>query len=224
MPSATPPATAHRAKLFLIVQPRQLEAIAAADWTTHLEQHGVASVRIDPGNVDLNVTRELASAIKDAADQLRIPVLVRDHPDWVAPLELAGVQLGLNGPSIAETRAALGAECVIGFGPVSRRHSGMRAAEAGADYVALGPLSATSDSAGQEIASVDLVQWWSELIEIPCLIEGGITAELATETAGFADFIGVDCSGCDNAQSLHNLLRDFRAALSANSEPPRNST
>ena len=67
----------------------------------------------------------------------------------------------------------------------------IEAAEAGADYVAFGAFfpSPTKEKPKTR-ADVDLLRWWSELMTVPCVAIGGITAENCGElVAAGADFL-----------------------------------
>ena len=68
----------------------------------------------------------------------------------------------------------------------------MEAGEAGADYVAFGAMFPTTTKDAKTSAPIDLVRWWAELMETPCVAIGGITIENAEPLvrAG-ADFIAV---------------------------------
>ena len=62
--------------------------------------------------------------------------------------------------------------------PAPRGTTGLTAAEIGADYVSFGPAGPTGLGDGS-IVPLDLFEWWSEMIEVPVVAEGGITAEVA---------------------------------------------
>ena len=68
----------------------------------------------------------------------------------------------------------------------------MDAAEAGADYVAFGAFFPTQTKEPKTSADIELLRWWSELMVVPCVAIGGITAANAPELvkAG-ADFLAV---------------------------------
>ena len=84
----------------------------------------------------------------------------------------------------------LGRDGIVGtFAGVSR-HDGMTAAEAGADYVSFGPVGATALGDGT-LAGPELFAWWSEMIEVPVVAEGAVTAAHAAELAGITDFFAV---------------------------------
>ena len=66
----------------------------------------------------------------------------------------------------------------------------MTAGEAGADYVAFGPVGASTLGDGTT-AEKDLFQWWSEMIEVPVVAEGGLTPDLIRDLAPRTDFFGI---------------------------------
>jgi len=70
------------------------------------------------------------------------------------------------------------------------RHEGISAAEAGADYVAFGPVGANPLGDGSQ-APFDLFAWWSEMIEVPVIAEGALTVELVERLGPVTDFFGV---------------------------------
>ena len=66
----------------------------------------------------------------------------------------------------------------------------MTAGEAGADYVTFGPLSAGLLGT-DTVATDDLFAWWSEMIEVPVVAEGGLTADLVARLAPVTDFFAI---------------------------------
>ena len=65
----------------------------------------------------------------------------------------------------------------------------MSAGEAGADYVSFGPVAASNLGDGS-FAELDLFQWWSEVIEVPVIAEGGLDTGLVAQLAPYTDFFG----------------------------------
>lgn len=68
----------------------------------------------------------------------------------------------------------------------------MLAAEAGADYVAFGGFFPTATKQLKSTADIDILKWWGDLMEVPCVAIGGITAEnCAPLVRAGADFLAV---------------------------------
>lgn len=143
-----------------------------------------------------------------------VPLVVTDHFRIVAPLGLDGVHLAAARTPIREVRKALGRERIVGALAGASRHRGMTLAEAGADYVAFGPVAATGALGDSDRASDDLFAWWSEMIETPCVAEGGVTPDDARRLGQTADFIVPELAGWGDAGDVIAALRTYAAALS----------
>ena len=87
-------------------------------------------------------------------------------------------------------RKALGADAIVGAFARASRHEGLTAGEIGADYVSFGPVGATGLGDGTT-APLELFEWWSEMIEVPVVAEGGLTPDLAAALAAVADFLAL---------------------------------
>lgn len=172
----------------LVGSPAEVLALADAELQCAVRADPVACLRLDPHGCDREVCAKAAHRLLTAGAARELPVLLLGRPEWVRRLGLAGVQLRCSDPSLRETRQQLGADLVIGFGPVSRRHTGMAGAEADADFVSLGPFAGSAE----EHATRELLDWWAELIKVPCLVEGGISPENVGPFLGKADFVAVD--------------------------------
>jgi thiamine-phosphate pyrophosphorylase len=68
----------------------------------------------------------------------------------------------------------------------------MQAGEDGADYVAFGAFYPSMTKAVTRFLDPEILQWWSEMMELPCCAIGGITADNSGPLvrAG-ADFLAV---------------------------------
>ncbi|MDZ4096778.1 MAG: thiamine phosphate synthase, partial [Paracoccaceae bacterium] len=123
-------------------------------------------------------------------------------------LGLDGVHLSDGGKSLRKLRADLGADAIIGAFCGTTRHTGISAAEAGADYVAFGPVGGSPLGDGSR-AGLELFEWWSEMIEVPVVAEGALTADLVAELGPITDFFGIGpeiWDADDAAAALRHLL------------------
>ncbi|MGF1446491.1 MAG: thiamine phosphate synthase [Pikeienuella sp.] len=170
-----------------LVTPTEIAPEALARITETLLASGtVACVRLDLGAAEDAAWIAAANALLPIAHSAEVPLLATDRADLVVSLGLDGVHLTRPGSGIAALRKRLGKDRILGaFGGASR-HMAMSLAEAGADYVALGPLH------GDGAAEDALFAWWAEMIEIPCVAEGHATAEDAARLAETTDFIVPD--------------------------------
>ncbi|MCK5042340.1 MAG: thiamine phosphate synthase, partial [Sphingomonadales bacterium] len=108
----------------------------------------------------------------------------------------------------------LGHDAVIGVTCHNSRHLAFEAGDKGADYVAFGAFHPTSTKEVSHVAEVDILTWWSDLAEIPCVAIGGITVENCTPLieAG-ADFIAVCSAVWDNDAGAEAAVKQFNEKL-----------
>ncbi|MDZ4792243.1 MAG: thiamine phosphate synthase [Hyphomicrobiales bacterium] len=113
--------------------------------------------------------------------------------------------LTLPNETIAGARGRLGDRAVIGAHAILSRHQGMICGEAGADYISFDRRAPEDD---HEIGPIsDIVRWWADIIEIPCVAwhRGGYD-EAAELIAAGADFIAVDALIWQNSISPRDAL------------------
>ncbi|MEL6767169.1 MAG: thiamine phosphate synthase [Pseudomonadota bacterium] len=151
----------------------------------------VACLRLDLDAADDDDWTRAVNLLMPACHAADVPMVITDRPALVGPLGLDGVHLARSDASVKKLRASLGDDRIIGASGGSGRHRAMTLAEAGADYVTLGPLSA--DGAPAEAKADDtLFQWWAEMIETPVVAEGGVDLAAAKRLAETTDFIVPD--------------------------------
>jgi thiamine-phosphate pyrophosphorylase len=150
----------------------------------------IACIRLTLATRDEDEIARAADTLRDLAHARDIALVISDHLLMVERLGLDGVHLSDAAKSVRAARKALGADAIVGSFCGGSRHDGMAAGEAGADYVAFGPISASALGDGK-VAELDLFQWWSEVIEVPVVAEGGLTPDLVAQFGSYTDFFGV---------------------------------
>jgi thiamine-phosphate pyrophosphorylase len=201
-----------RERLYLVT-PGRVEPVTFAPVIARALATGVvACLRLDLGEAPEEEWRAAVSALLPLCHEADVPLVIAEHWRLVAPLGLDGVHLGQGRTPLREVRRALGAERIIGGFAGASRHKGMTLAEAGADYVAFGPVGETGLLGDEERAPDDLFQWWSEMIETPSVAEGGVTAADAARLSGIADFVVPDRRLWDAPDPVARIAA-FAAAL-----------
>jgi len=96
----------------------------------------------------------------------------------------------------------------------------LRAAEAGADYVAFGAFYPTATKDPKARAEIETLAWWARFMTVPCVAIGGIAPENCKPlvTAG-ADFLAVVSAVWDHPDGPAAAVRAFAAAI-ADAAPP----
>ena len=122
------------------------------------------------------------------------------------------MHLGQSDGNVKEARAKLGKGGMLGVTCHDSRHLAMEAGERGADYVAFGAFYPTTTKETATIAEIDLLRWWVELFEVPCVAIGGITVENAAPLieAG-ADFLAVSSGVWAHADGPAAAVAAFNA-------------
>jgi thiamine-phosphate pyrophosphorylase len=159
--------------------PSQLDSVLA--------DHDIACVRVALSTRDENRIIKSTDAIREVCHKHDVAVVIDAHVLMVERLGLDGVHFNDNGRSVRKARKDLGDDAIIGSFCGTSRHDGMNAAESGADYVAFGPISGASLGDGT-LATRDLFEWWSEMIEVPVVAEGGLNADLVRDLSPVTDF------------------------------------
>jgi thiamine-phosphate pyrophosphorylase len=133
-----------------------------------------------------------AEALVPIAQAHDVAVLMNDRMDLARPAGCDGVHLGQGDGDPVAARRLLGAEAMIGVTCHASRHLAMQAGEAGADYVAFGAFFPTGTKQVQHQADPEILEWWSEMFEVPCVAIGGITAaNCGPLVRAGADFLAV---------------------------------
>jgi thiamine-phosphate pyrophosphorylase len=155
-----------------------------------LDSSDIACVRLALATRSEDDLARAADALRSVCHARDVALVVAEHFRLVTRLGLDGVHLGDGSRQVRAARKALEADSIVGAGAQASRHDGMTAGELGADYVAFGPLMPSSLGDGAT-APLALFQWWSEMIEVPVVAEGGLTPDLAEELGRCADFIAL---------------------------------
>ncbi|GMN01636.1 thiamine phosphate synthase [Erythrobacter sp. MTPC3] len=169
--------------------PQRLErALAAGKGTVTAFQFRVKGVDDQHRLADLAKPLQAACAAHDVA------FVVNDSVPLAKRLKADGVHLGQGDGDPKEAREELGRDVQIGVTCHASKHLAMEAGEAGADYVAFGAFfdSTTKDKGEAERPTLETLEWWSGLFEIPCVAIGGITpGNCGPLVEAGADFIAV---------------------------------
>ena len=199
-----------RCRLYLITPPHiELKSFAAVLEQT-LAAGDVASLQLRLKDVADDVIGEAVRVLKPIAQKKEVAFILNDRPDLAADFDCDGVHVGQEDAPYDEARRFMGPNKIVGVTCHDSRHLALEAAEAGADYVAFGAFFPTSTKDAKTKAEIELVQWWAEIMEIPCVAIGGITvANAAPLIEAGADFLAVSSGVWDYAGGPAAAVREF---------------
>jgi len=195
-------------QIYLISPPEIELSTFPAELARVLDAKDIACIRLALATKDEDRLSRAADACRDVAIARDVAIVIDDHWVLAERLGLDGVHLTDGARSVRAARKALGADAIVGAFCGTSRHDGMSAGEAGADYVSFGPVGATALGDGST-APLELFQWWSEMIEVPVVAEGALSAELARTLAPHTDFFGI--SEIWNAETPADALSSLLA-------------
>lgn len=173
----------------------------------------VACLRLRQSSQDPAVIARSADLIRPLAHERDIALVIDTHTRLAASLGLDGVHLLDGARSVAAARKELGEDAIVGAFCEASTHDGMTAGERGADYVTFGPVTDQGLGSGT-LAEPDLFAWWSQMIELPVVAEGGLTPDAIRALAPVTDFfaIGDEIWHAEDParalQDLHALIRE----------------
>ncbi len=150
----------------------------------------VACLRLALAGTDEDAMARAADTLREVSHARDVAIVIADHLLMAQRLGLDGVHLSDAYRSVRATRKELGADSIVGCFCGTSRHDGMNAGEAGADYVAFGPVTRSNLGDGS-LAEPELFEWWSQMIEIPVVAEGGLDEATVRALAPHTDFFGI---------------------------------
>lgn len=179
-----------RPQIYLVTPPAFDVAVFPDRLARVLDAVEIACLRLALATRDEDALLRAADACRMVAHERDVPIVIETHVMLVSRLGLDGVHLIDGARTVRHARKELGQDAIVGAFCGTSRHEGLNAGEAGADYVAFGPVGATPLGTGDSV-DPELLAWWSEVIEIPVVAEGALTEALIGELAPVSDFFGI---------------------------------
>jgi len=201
-----------RCRLYLIT-PSKLEPKAFAEALKRALAGGdVASLQLRLKDISDDEILRAGERLLPITQRAGVAFIMNDRPDLALKLGADGVHVGQEDASYADARALLGKDRIVGITCHDSRHLAIDAAEAGADYVAFGAFYPTATKTPKTHAEPEILQWWSEMMVVPCVAIGGITVENAKPLidAG-ADFLAVAAGVWDYPTGPEAAVKAFNA-------------
>ena len=206
--------TAPSCRLYLITPPALDPAPFSGALAEALDAGDVASVQLRLKDTDDDAIRRAAEALLPVCRDRDVPLIMNDRPDLAAETGCDGVHIGQQDAPYAEAREALGEDGLVGVTCHDSRHLALEAAEQGADYVAFGAFFPTSTKAPKSEAQIDILEWWSELMVVPVVAIGGITAaNCAPLVRAGADFLAVVSAVWDHPEGPAAAVRALNESI-----------
>jgi thiamine-phosphate pyrophosphorylase len=203
-----------RCRLYLITPPKFEPKSFGETLKRALDAGDVASLQLRLKDVSDDEMKRAAEILMPIAQRADVAFILNDRPDLALMFGADGVHVGQDDASYAEARGTMGPDRIVGVTCHDSRHLAIDAAEAGADYVAFGAFFPTNTKDAKTRADIELIEWWSKMMVVPCVAIGGITiANARPLVEAGAEFIAVSSGVWDYDQGPAAAIRAFNAIL-----------
>jgi thiamine-phosphate pyrophosphorylase len=157
------------------------------------------------------------AALVTTAQGVGAAALIADDAELAKSLDADGVHLG-PGPDLADrhaaARARLGRAGIVGVDAGQSRHDAMTAGESGADYIAFGLPAPESGPPDGAAARDELVAWWAEVFEVPCVaLDARDAGDARSLAESGADFVALHVRDGEAPSEVANNLRAVASAV-----------
>lgn len=180
-----------------------------------IEAAPIASVLLRPRQ-GAKIDSETARPLIALAQAQGIAVLIASETGETNMLGADGVHL-IWSPNIIrsfKTARQAAPDAIVGADAGRSRHDAMEIGENGADYVAFGIPPHVEDREKAAERQRDLISWWSELFEVPCVAFDVPDSDAAHTLAALgADFVSLSVTSSDTEKDAAARVLAFSAAL-----------
>ena len=145
-----------------------------------------------------------------------VPLILNDRPDLVEAAGADGVHVGQDDTAVAQARAQVGPDRIVGLSTHSPAQIDAAGAEPAIDYIGVGPVHATPTKPGRPAVGLELVRYAAAHATTPFFAIGGIDAgNAAAVRAAGATRIAV-VRAITDAADPEAAARALRAGSEAN--------
>jgi len=142
-------------------------------------QGGAALLQYRHKTADAALRQQQAEALLSLCRRYQRPFIINDYVELCLALDADGIHVGGTDASVAEVRAMVGADKIVGascYGDLELAHAAYRA---GASYVAFGGFYPSRVKKYPVTTSPDIVTQAKAEIAVPNVVIGGMTQENA---------------------------------------------
>lgn len=173
----------------------------------HALSVGVKWIQLRWKNIDKENFIQLAQQVKALCKEAGATFIINDYVEWAKEIDADGIHIGLGDTQVAEARAILRKDKIIGGTANTFEHVIQRINE-GCDYIGLGPMRFTSTK--EKLSPTLGLEGYQEIIEqlteeqrkTPIYAIGGITEEDIKPLKSIGIY-GIAASGM-----INNICRD----------------
>lgn len=136
-------------------------------------ENGATFLQIREKDLDEGTFEQEAEALKKLCAQYHIPFVVNDSVEIALDIDADGVHVGQSDIKGRDIRSMIGNEKILGISAATVEEA-IAAEKAGADYIGVGAVFATSTKKNARNLTVEKLKEISESVSIPVVAIGGI--------------------------------------------------
>lgn len=149
-------------------------------------QGGISMLQYRNKAANHKLQTQQARALLQLCRQYKVPLIINDSVNICLLLDADGVHIGADDGNLADVRAKLGKDKILGASSYNRLDLAQSAQQIGANYVAFGACFASLTKPNAPVAALSLLTRAKTELNIPVVAIGGITLKNAAQviTAG----------------------------------------
>lgn len=198
-----------RCRIVLIAPPGLGEAALRAA----LSGGDVASVILPAHERDTDIFQMEAAPLVAAAQAAGAAVMIAGEPRVASRLKADGVHVEEKKAELADIVARHQREMMVGAGGAATRDEALELGETQPDYLFFGRFG-YDNRPGPHPRNLSLGQWWSQMVRIPCIVQGGADLASLTDVArAGVDFVALSSAVFNGETDPAEAVRKANALL-----------
>lgn len=203
----------NRCRLVLVAPPlteKEAVRIAVAD---ALRGGDVASVILPQYGLDDRGYQDMAETLVPVVQRAGAAALIAGDTRVAARSKADGLHVDGGRDELADAIERFAPDMIVGGGRTKDRHSALELGEMRPDYIFFGKLDGDI-RAEPHRKNLDLAQWWAPMVEIPCVVMGGLAIESVVDVAASgAEFVALRQCVFADAQKAAMIVAEANALL-----------
>lgn len=177
----------------------------------------VATVFLAAGDRSETAFQDLCETLVPLIQEAGAAAIVAEDTRCAGRVKADGFHTGAGSlEALGDAVARFAPRLIVGGSGFTTRHDALEAGERMPDYLLFGKLGADNDAEPHR-RNLDLAEWWAEIVEIPCIVQGGASLESLDAAIGTgAEFVmlgrAVLAEGVDPAEAVTQANRLFDEA------------
>lgn len=159
--------------LYLVTDRTWLKDQTLPEVVESVIKNNVTFVQLREKKLDYISFRKLAIEIKEITDKYEVPFVINDNIEIAMEVDADGVHVGQSDLAASKVREILGEDKILGVS-VSNVKQAIEAEKAGADYLGVGSVFATTSKLDATNVESEEIKKITKAVNIPILGIGGI--------------------------------------------------